>query len=77
MTDYQLGQRCLSSLCDGIVGSDGRCTKCGAELRGSVCNMPIHKSQGWVCPLCGRANAPFMLTCQCRNGKQIEEQSDE
>ena len=25
----------------------------------------ILPQQGWVCPLCGRANAPWVMTCPC------------
>lgn len=24
---------------------------------------------GWVCPICGRANAPMNMTCECASGK--------
>ena len=22
---------------------------------------------GWICPVCGRGNAPFVQTCPCKN----------
>jgi hypothetical protein len=24
-------------------------------------------SVGWICPVCGRGNSPFNMTCPCRN----------
>lgn len=26
---------------------------------------PVFKQYGWVCPLCGRANAPWISQCPC------------
>lgn len=26
---------------------------------------PVFRSYGWVCPTCGRGNAPFTTTCPC------------
>lgn len=29
-------------------------------------NMTNHGRYGWVCPLCGRANAPWLGQCPCQ-----------
>ena len=29
------------------------------------CNNELPPQQGWVCPKCGRVNAPWMPTCGC------------
>lgn len=31
--------------------------------------MPLQ--QGWICPRCGRVNAPSILTCNCSSGYVI------
>ena len=30
---------------------------------------PVFKQYGWVCPLCGRANAPWLGQCPCQPKK--------
>lgn len=33
---------------------------------------------GWVCPLCGKVSAPFMVSCDCINEQcETEEVEDE
>lgn len=30
----------------------------------------MSKNEGWVCPLCGVVNAPWVEQCHCRNAAQ-------
>ena len=32
----------------------------------------IPPAKGWVCPLCGRANAPWVVTCPCYESGTIK-----
>ncbi len=34
-----------------------------------ITNQPkIGGSYGWICPVCGRGNAPWNSCCPCKNG---------
>lgn len=57
------------------------CQRCGKHQRipaiegsltdAELCNCPLEPeqkpayAQGWVCPRCGRGNAPWLGTCPC------------
>ena len=40
------------------------------EINSSINAAPA--SYGWICPRCGRVNAPWVASCQCMNGKGWE-----
>lgn len=33
-------------------------------------NIPIH--EGWVCPICGNVNAPWVASCPCGGQQKFE-----
>lgn len=49
------------------------CQKCGLSMTICCCSTGIKPVQdttpfyayGWLCPRCGRGNAPFLSTCPC------------
>ena len=54
------------------------CPNCGKPyfIEGTAVNPDLCKCgsytafpplQGWVCPVCGRGNSPYNLTCPCVN----------
>ena len=54
---------------DGWVWDDSQTTAVPNYAQGTSYtifpyNEPIQK--GWVCPLCGRANAPWVAQCSCK-----------
>ncbi len=32
--------------------------------------IPVSIPTGWVCPICRRVNAPFVLACPCEHDKE-------
>lgn len=66
--------------CGQPLDSFGDCPRCGERLISRVrpTSPPAEPSglpcpelvaprgrPGWVCPLCGRANSPYSITCPC------------
>jgi hypothetical protein len=47
---------------------------------GPITFTPVDKKLGWICPQCGRGNAPTRLECPCfkekkKDGRQQSERS--
>lgn len=38
----------------------------------SASHFDIIPRRGWVCPLCGKAHNPILMTCPCRGEKSAE-----
>lgn len=41
----------------------------------STSHFDIMPRRGWVCPLCGKAHNPVLLTCPCK-GEKSETRAD-
>lgn len=62
-----------------INGSCGGCPRYAEYMRQQRAQMNMHEnpfrqkpvSTGWICPKCGKANAPTKETCDC-NSKTLE-----
>ena len=37
----------------------------------TITEMPSNASYGWVCPKCGRVNAPWASVCPCYLGETV------
>lgn len=37
--------------------------------------MSLIPDKGWLCPKCGRVNAPFLPHCDCHNRKELGEEA--
>lgn len=70
----------MSKVIDGyspVESTTARATGTGVEYNWD--KRYIGYKTGWVCPVCGRVNAPWMLSCACRSvavGKWIPVTND-
>ena len=54
-------------------GSPNECSECkskviriSGESKEKVKDPAIFGNYGWVCPVCGRGNSPYTLSCPCQ-----------
>lgn len=41
-----------------------------------LCSQGTHIPQGWLCPKCGRVNAPWVATCPCHLEKMTTQSTN-
>lgn len=47
------------------------------STRSPHCVVVPSNNPGWTCSLCGRSNAPFVMTCPCFSPSPSQQQSGE
>lgn len=46
-----------------LIGNEPFCVICSNEMNKPA--MPVGM-QGWICPVCGKGNSPFVKQCDCQ-----------
>lgn len=53
----------------------GTCPNCPNQIDITpLSGPPTLPNQGWLCPACGRGNAPFVMQCPCFKPKGVGEE---